>query len=105
MVMILAHMAMNRGKRSSKMDGGKQNERGQSKTERGQELMRAVGMAGKDGKAGKTQPAEQALQANTASGLSARLRPQKNKQPAVGRPRSKTMAADDVGLPLAVQCR
>ena len=43
-------------------------------------MRRAVGMAGKDGTAGKTQPAEQALQANTAGGLSARHRPQ-NKRP------------------------
>ena len=35
-----------------------------------------------------TQPAEQALQANTAGGLSARLRPQ-NKRPTVGRSCSK----------------
>ena len=45
------------------------------------------------------------LQANTAGGLSARHRPQR-KRPAVGRPRSEiTTAADDVGWPLAVQCR
>ena len=44
-------------------------------------------MAGKEWTG--TQPAEQALQANTAGGLSARHRPH-NKQPAVGRPRSKT---------------
>ena len=36
--------------------------------------MRAVGMAGKGWTAG-TQPAEQALQADTASGFSARHRP------------------------------
>ena len=53
-----------------KMNWGKQ-------TERGQELMRAVGMAGKEWTAG-TQPAEQALQADTAGGFSARLRPQTN---------------------------
>ena len=29
----------------------------------------------------------------------------KKQQPAVGRPRSKTTAADNVGRPLAVQCR
>ena len=57
-------------------------------------------MAGKEWTAG-TQPAEQALQADTAGRLSARLRPQ-NKRPPVGRPRSETTAADDV-LPLAVQ--
>ena len=42
----------------------------------GARTLRAVGMAGKV--AAGTQPAEQALQANTAGGLSARLRPQTN---------------------------
>ena len=40
-------------------------------------LMRAVGMAGKDSSR-QTQPAEQALQADTASGFSARHRSQTN---------------------------
>ena len=62
--------------------------------------MRAVGMAGK-GWTG-TQPAEQALQADTASGFSARLRPQ-NKRPQMAGLAAKTAAADDVVLPLAVQ--
>ena len=74
------------------------NEQGQSKMNGGKLLRRAVGMAWQR-RAG-TQPAEQGtagghkarrarlLQANTAGGLSARHRPQ-NKQPAVGRPRSK----------------
>ena len=80
--------------------GAHGNERGQSTMNRtgaskleanewGQELMKAVGMAGKDGKAGITQPAEQA----TAGGHSRQtLRPaqaSRNKQPAVGRPCSK----------------
>ena len=78
------------------MNNGQQNELD------GGQMRWAVGMAGK-GWTG-TQPAEQA----TAGGHSRRtLRPAQasNKQPAVGRPRSKTMAADKVGLPLAVQCR
>ena len=74
------------------VEWGQVNLTGANETGRGQLLRRAVGMAGKDGKAGKTQPAEQALQANTAGGLSARLRPQ-NQQPAVGRLRSKNTTA------------
>ena len=66
-------------------------ERGKA-TERGQELMRAVGMAGK-GRTG-TQPAEQALQANTAGGLSVRHRPQ-NKRPQMAGLAAKTTAADE----------
>jgi len=64
-------------------------------------MMRAVGMAkasrhtvGRTNHCRRTQPAD----SPPGTGL-------KNKQPADGRPRSKTMAADDVGLPLAVQCR
>ena len=49
-------------------------------------MRRAVGMAGKDKQAHS--PQNKALQADTASGFSARLRPQ-NTRPAVGRPRSK----------------
>ena len=53
--------------------------------------------------AGKqTEPAEQVLQADTAGGLSARLRPRRNTRPTVGRLCSKNTAADDV-FPLAVQ--
>ena len=69
-------------------DRGKHNELNGAKQLDGGKLLRAVGMAGKVGTAGKTQPAEQALQANTAGGLSARHKPQ-NKQPADGRPCSK----------------
>ena len=58
-------MAMNRG--------SKQN------TERGQDVEKGSGH-GRQKMAAGTQPAEQALQANTAGGLSARLRPQ-NKRP------------------------
>ena len=61
-------------------------------------------MAGKDGKAGKTQPAEQALQADTAGGLSVRHRPQ-NKRPQMASLAAKTQLQTNVGLPLAVQCR
>ena len=57
------------------MDGGKQNERGKN-------LMRAVGMAGKDKQAHS--PQNKALQADTASGLSARHRPQTNSQQMAG---------------------
>ena len=58
-------------------------------------------MAGKEWQA-NTKPAEQALQANTASGFSARHRPQTNSQQLAGLA-ANTTAADDVGLPLAVQ--
>ena len=64
-------------------------------------MTRAVGMAGKGGTAG-TQPAEQTLQADTASGFSARHRPQ-NKRPQTAGLAARTTAADDVVLPLAVQ--
>jgi len=60
--------------------------------------LRAVGMAGE--MAAGTQPAEQALQADTASGLSARLRPQ-NTRPQMTGLAAKTTAADDLaGLSL-----
>ena len=69
----------------------------------GKTMRRAVGMAWQR-RAG-TQPAEQGRCRRTqpaddlpGTGLEA-------KQPAVGRPRSTTTAADDVGRPLAVQCR
>ena len=45
------------------------------------------------------------LQADTAGKWSARHRPQKETMATVGRPRSKPTAADDVGRPLAMQCR
>ena len=61
-------------------------------------MRRAVGMAGKV--AGRqTQPAEQALQADTASGFSARHRPQETNGPQLTGLAANTMAADDVGLP------
>ena len=47
------------------------------------------------GRCRRTQPADNP----TGTGL------EETQQPAVGRPRSKTTAADDVGQPLAVQCR
>ena len=52
------------------------NRTGKSKLERGQELMMTVGMAGKGKQAHS--PQNKALQANTAGGLSARLRHQTN---------------------------
>ena len=60
-------------------------------------------MAGKGVTAG-TQPAEQALQANTASGFSVRLRPQTN-GPQMAGLAAKQQLQTNVGLPLAVQCR
>ena len=74
---------------------------GASKLERGQELMRAVGMAGKMGKAGKTQSLlNKALQATQPADSPPGTGPKTNKRPTVGRPRSETTAAaDDVGLP------
>ena len=65
--------------------------------------MRAVGMAGKEWQQAHS-PQNKALQANTAGRLSARHRPQTNSRQMAGLA-AKTMAADDVGLPLAVQCR
>ena len=72
-------------------------ERGQSKLNGGKMLMRAVGMAGKDGSR-QTQPAEQALQADTASGFSARHRPQNTRPQMTGLAAKTTAAADEVGL-------
>ena len=80
----------------------KMNRTGKSKLERGQ-MMRAVGMAGKgwqqahspqNSHCRRTQPAD----SPPGTGL-------KNQQPPDGRPRSETTAADNVGRPLAVQCR
>ena len=86
---ILAHMAMNKGKRS-KMEWGK------AKLERGQELMRAVGMAGKIGSR------QTARRTSTAGGHSQRiLRPaQASKQTATdGHSCSNQQLPDDkVGL-------
>jgi len=69
--------------------------------------LRAVGMAGKDWtRQAKHSLLNKHLQADTASGFSARHRPQRNKRPTVGRWCSKTTAADvEVGLSLAVQVR
>ena len=81
--------------------GAHGNEQGQSKLERGQ-MMRAVGMAGKEWQAHSPQ------NKTTAGGHSRRtLRPaQASQQTAtVGRPRSKNNSCHKVGLPLAVQCR
>ena len=80
---------MNRGQ--TKMNGGKQteaNERGRTDEGSGHGRQRV---------AAGTQPAEQALQADTAGGLSARLRPQTNGPQLAGLAAKKT-AADDVGL-------
>ena len=66
------------------------NRTGASKLERGQELMRAVGMAGKDWQAHS--PQNRPLQADTASGLSAWLRPQ-NTRPQMASRAAKTTAA------------
>ena len=78
---------------------------GQSKTERGKndEEGSGHGMA-------KVAAGKQSRQNKAAAGGHSRrtIRPaqaSKKQQPAVGRPRSKTTAADDVGRPLAVQCR
>ena len=80
------------------MNGGKQ-----SKLERGQ-MMRAVGMAW------QRRAGTQSLLNKAAAGEHSRrtlrqAQASKKQQPAVGRPRSKTTAADEVGRPLAVQCR
>ena len=69
----------NRGK--AKMNG-----LGASKLERGQRMRRAVGMAGKGWQANKSLQ-NKALQADTADGLSVRLRPQRTATD--GQPRSK----------------
>ena len=69
-------------------------------------MRRAVGMAWQRWNGRQTKPVEQGRCRRTQpadnptdTGLVAK------QQPAVGRPRSKTTAADDVGRPLAVQCR
>ena len=69
-------------------------------------MMWAVGMAWQRRAGKQTQPAELGRCRQTkpaddlpGTGLVAK------QQPAVGRPRSKTTAADEVGRPLAVQCR
>ena len=74
------------------------NGRGQSKMNGGKMLMRAVGMAGKDGKAGKTQPAEQSHCRRTqpadsppGTGLTT------NSPQLAGLAARTTAAADDVG--------
>ena len=64
--------------------------------------MRAVGMAGK-GWTG-TQPAEQALQATQPADSPPGTGLKTNSQQLAGLA-VKTTAADDVGLPLTVQCR
>ena len=65
-------------------------------------MRRAVGMAGKVGSrpaARRTKHCRQTQPADSPPGTGL-------KQTATdGRPRSETTAADDVGLPLAVQCR
>ena len=66
-------------------------------------MRRAVGV-GRQRMAGK-QPAEQALQADTAGGLSARHRPQTNGHQLAGLAAKTQQLPDDVGRPLAVQCR
>ena len=82
------------------MDGGKANLNGGKNlknTERGQNLRRAVGMAGK--MAGRQKPAEQALQGKHSRRT---LRPaQASKRtdgPQLAGLAAKTTAADDVGL-------
>ena len=82
--------------KQSKMNGAKQNERGQ-------ELMRAVGMAGKGWQQAHS-PQNKPLQADTASGFSARHRPQ-DKRPQMAGLAAKQQLQTNVGLPLAVQCR
>ena len=74
------------------MNGAKQTERGQT-VERGQELMRAVGMAGKEWTAG-TQPAEQGTAGNTAGRRSVRHRPPETTSPQLAGLAAKTTAAD-----------
>ena len=93
------HVATRRSWRTWNEQGAKQNEQGQT-------MRWAVGMAwhGKGEQAHSLQ--NRPLQADTAGGLSARHRPQRNKTATdAGRPRSETTAADKVGRPLAVQCR
>ena len=61
-------------------------------------------MAGKDGSRQTKSLQNKALQADTASGLSARLRPQ-NERPQMAGLAAKQQLQTNVGLPLAVQCR
>ena len=72
---------------------------GAKQTERGQDVDEGSGHGRQRWTAG-TQPAEQALQADTASGLSARLRPQ-NKTTATSWPalqQKQPLPEDEVGL-------
>jgi len=88
-VIILAHMDMNRGKQS-KMNGG-------------QELMWAVGMAKAKASrhtARRTRHCRQTQPVDSPPGTG--LKETTSRWPAS---QQTTTAADDVGLPLAVQCR
>ena len=68
-------------------------------------MMRAVGMAGKEWQANKSLQ-NKALQADTASGFSARHRPQTNNgHQLAGLAAKPRQLQTNVGLPLAVQCR
>ena len=97
---ILAHMEMNRGK--AKLNGAGEHDVGN-----GHGMAK---VAGKQSLLNKAAAGEQSRQNKAAAGEHSRwtIRPaqaSKKQQPAVGRPHSKTTAADDVGRPLAVQCR
>ena len=83
---ILAHMEGTGGKQNeaNEWTGAKQLEA----IERGQ-VMRAVGMAGKDGKAGKTQPAEQHCRRTQPADSPPGTGLTTNGRPTVGRPCSK----------------
>ena len=59
-------------------------------------------MAGKDGQQAEHSPLNKPLQADTAGGLSARHRPH-DKRPQIAGLAAITTAADDIGLPFAVQ--
>ena len=82
------------------------NEQGQSKMNRtgARTLMRAVGMAWQR-RAGTQSPQDTAAAGKHSRQMICPAQASMKQQPAVGRPRSKTTAADDVGRPLAVQCR
>ena len=74
----------------SKMNGGKNVEGS------GHGIAKVAGKQSRQNKAAAGEHSRRTIRPAQAS---------KKQQPAVGQPRSKTTAADDVGRPLAVQCR
>ena len=79
-------------------------EQGAKQNERGKLMRRAVGKAWQR-RAGTQSPLNKAAAGEHSRQMVCPAQALKQQQPPAGRPRSKTTAADDVGRPLAVQCR